>query len=395
MSGTSLDVEPVLAQLENYKESLSLELGNVTLPLTNLNKIFWPATGDSEALTKRDYIIYLTRVSPYVIPHLLDRLMTLVRFPNGINEGRFYQKHWNKRLPGFVETLGVFTEQENKDQDFLVCNNLPTLLWLGQIADLELHTSHTRTDPKPDAEQLPRTFTGSVERLEQSLMNYPDFLVLDMDPYLYSGQEKKGEEPELHQQGFRNCCAVALYFKALLDKINVNSFIKTSGKTGLHIYVPIVRSIDYATVRALSEIICRQILQDHPDEVTMDWLIVNRTGKVFMDHNMNARSKSLASIYSPRVHPLACVSTPLSWDELAYVFPSDFTMRSLPQRLATRGDLWSDILQHKRDLNFLFRGDSESLMDPVSSAIAEQMKERKQRGTKRSSPKSKGEKKRP
>jgi bifunctional non-homologous end joining protein LigD len=395
MSGSSLDIESVLVQLENYQESLSLELGNVILPLTNLNKIFWPATAHEEPLTKRDYIIYLTRVSQFVIPHLRDRLITLVRFPNGINEGRFYQKHWNKGLPGFVETRRVFTEQENKDQDFLVCNNLPTLLWLGQIADLELHTSHTRTDPKPDAEQLPLTFTGSVERLEQSLMNYPDFLVLDLDPYLYSGQEKKGEEPELHQRGFRNCCDVALYLKGLLDKINVNSFIKTSGKTGLHIYVPIVRSIDYATVRALSEIICRQILKDHPDEVTMDWLIVNRTGKVFMDHNMNARSKSLASIYSPRVHPLACVSTPLAWDELADVFPSDFTMRSLPQRLATRGDLWCDILQHKRDLNFILESSSEKRMDPAFSAIAEEVKERKKRGTKRISSKLKGEKKRP
>jgi bifunctional non-homologous end joining protein LigD len=390
MSGISLDIETVLAQLENYKETLSLELESVSLPLTNLNKIFWPATGDQEPLTKRDYIIYLAKVSSYVIPHLRDRLITLVRFPNGINEGRFYQKHWDKGLPGFVQTRRVYTEQEGKDRDFLVCNNLATLLWLGQIADLELHTSHTRNNPEPDAEQLPLTMTGSVEVLEQSIMNYPDFVVLDLDPYLYSGKEKKGEEPELHQQGFRNCCAVALYLKSLLDKINVNSFVKTSGKTGLHIYIPIVRSIDYATVRALSEIICRQILKDHPDEVTMDWLIVKRTGKIFMDHNMNARSKSLASIYSPRVHPLACVSTPLAWNELSDVFPSDFTMRSLPTRLAMRGDLWCDILQHKRDLKLLLTGNSEDRIEPGFSTIAEQVGERMKRGTKRTSPKSKG-----
>ena len=178
--------------------------------------------------------------------------------------------------------------------------------------------------------------------------------------------------------------------KTLLDKINVNSFVKTSGKTGLHIYIPIVRSIDYATVRALSEIICRQILKDHPDEVTMDWLIVKRTGKIFMDHNMNARSKSLASIYSPRMHPLACVSTPLAWNELSDVFPSDFTMRSLPTRLAMQGDLWCDILQHKRDLKLLLDGSSKDRMEPGSSAIAERVEERKKRGTKRTSSKSKG-----
>ncbi len=106
-----------------------------------------------------------------------DRLITLIRFPKGIQGQKFFQKHWSDNLPKFVETVRVFTEHENKDQDFLLCNNLSSLLWLGQIADLELHTTHTRINPLPDAKKLPTKLTGSVKNLENSLMNYPDFMV--------------------------------------------------------------------------------------------------------------------------------------------------------------------------------------------------------------------------
>jgi bifunctional non-homologous end joining protein LigD len=350
MDKMSVQAKAVLEQLDNNREKLNLEVGSDVLALTNLNKVFWPAHGSEAAITKRDYLIYLAKVSDYVIPHLTDRLITLVRFPNGIDGGRFYQKHWEKNLPAFVKTANVYTEHEERDQDFLVCNNLSTLLWLGQIADLELHTSHTRTNPDPDGHHLPLKSFGSAEELAVSIMNFPDYLILDLDPYLYSGKESKGAEPELHRQGFKNCCQVALYLKQLLDGIQLDTFIKTSGRTGLHIYIPIERTIDYDTVRAMSQVICKQILKEHPDEVTMDWAVVKRSGKVFMDHNMNARSKSLASIYSPRVAPEACVSTPLDWNELNNIYPTDFTMRSLPERLQARGDLWSDILQHKHDL---------------------------------------------
>jgi bifunctional non-homologous end joining protein LigD len=348
------ETQSVLDQLNNEKEKLNLEVDGHVVPLSSLNKVFWPEHDGRSAYTKRDYLRYLATVAPYVVPHLSNRLITLVRFPNGINEGRFYQKHWDHGLPKFLNTVSVFTEHEGRDQDFLMCNNLPTLLWLGQIADLELHTSHTRIDPEPDATRLPQKATGSLAELERSLMNYPDYLVLDLDPYLYSGKEKKGEEPELHRQGFKNCCDVALYLKKHLDELKLAAFLKTSGKTGLHIYLPIKRNIEYDTVRSLAEILCRQVLKEHPDKVTMDWAVIKRTGKVFMDHNMNARSKSLASIYSPRVAPEASVSTPLDWNELEKIYPTDFDMRTLPARLAKRGDLWQDILEHKCDLKTAF-----------------------------------------
>lgn len=345
----------ILDQLNNDKEKLTLSVSGNEIALSNLNKVFWPGGETGRPVTKRDFIKYLTRVSDYMLPHLKDRPLTLVRFPNGIAGGKFYQKHWEKGLPPFVETVRYFTEQAGEDQDFLMANNLPTLLWLAQIADLELHTVHTRVSPEPDAKNLPRTFTGSVANLENSILNYPDFLVLDLDPYLYSGKESKGAEPELHREGFKRGAEVAYWLKDLLDSLKIEAFVKTSGRTGLHIYVPIMRRLDYATVRGICEIFGRQILKEHPKEVTMDWAVVKRTGKVFFDHNMNARGKSLASIYSPRVAPEATISVPLHWDELYDVYPTDFTMDTVPELLADRGDLWHDILKHKNDLEKLLR----------------------------------------
>jgi bifunctional non-homologous end joining protein LigD len=315
-----------------------------------LSKVYWPANEKAEPITKRDYLRYLAKVSGHLVPHLTDRLITLVRFPNGISGGRFYQKHWDQRLPDFVNTVTVYTESEHKDQNFLVCNNLPTLLWLGQIADLEIHTSHTRLRAADDATDLPEDMSGSVDTLEESIANYPDYIVLDLDPYLYSGREKHGAEPELHKKGFEKTAEIALIMKSHLDDLNLNSFVKTSGKTGIHLYIPIVRNIDYDRVRAIAQIICLQILKEHPDEVTMEWATKNRTGKVFLDHNMNARSKSLASIYSLRSAPEACISTPVEWDELTSIYPTDFNIHTVPQRLAEKGDLWGDILDHKIDL---------------------------------------------
>ena len=347
-------VNSVLDQLKSDKEKLTLDVEGNSLPVSSLNKVYWPAFGKEPAITKRDYLSYLAQVSEFQIPHLSDRLLTLVRFPNGINQGRFYQKHWEHKLPSFVKSAQVFTEHENRDQEFLVCNNMATLLWLGQIADLEIHTSHTRITSEPDARDLPSKMTGSLKALEASIANYPDFIVLDMDPYLYSGLEKQGAEPELHRKGFEKCRAAALYLKEHLDHLNLNSFIKTSGKTGLHIYIPIERNIDYDTVRRISEIICAQVLKEHPDEVTMDWAVKKRTGKVFLDHNMNARSKSLASIYSPRVAAEGTVSTPIEWNELEKIYPTDFTMWTVPNRLSLKGDLWMDILEHKCNLKTSF-----------------------------------------
>jgi bifunctional non-homologous end joining protein LigD len=191
-------------------------------------------------------------------------------------------------------------------------------------------------------------------------LNYPDFIVFDLDPYIYSGKEKKGEEPELNRKAFAKTCEVARWLKDVLDSLSLSSFVKTTGRTGLHIYVPILRELDYDSARAACETICRFVLQQHPRDVTMEWTVEKRAGKIFLDHNQNVRGKTLASIYSPRVLPEAAVSMPLHWSELDDIYPSEFTVLNAPARLAATGDLWADILEAKHDLQGLLGGGKRS-----------------------------------
>jgi len=358
--GASVNVEAdsplgdIVEQLEQHKgEKLVVEVDGHEIAFSNLNKVFWPAHGEQRPLTKRDLVVYFARVSPYLLPHLRDRPLTLVRFPNGITGGHFYQKHYEQPLPRYVETTWLYSDQNKGDGEYLRANNLATLLWLGQVADIELHTWYSRVNPAGDAEGLPTTFAGSLENMQQSVLNYPDFVVFDLDPYLYSGKEARGEEPELHPEGFAATSQVALWLKAMLDELHLSSFVKTTGRTGLHIYVPIKRTLDYHATHSVSETLARFLAQQHPKEVTVEWAVDKRKGKVFADYNQNVRGKTLASIYSPRVLPWAAVSMPLRWDEVGKVFPTDFTILSAPERLRQVGDLWANILEAKHDLQGL------------------------------------------
>ncbi len=342
-----IDID-VLNQLESADDKLLVKVDGSNLSFTNFNKEFWPATAEHVALTKRDYALYLTKVAPWILPHMKDRPLTFLRFPNGIHGGKFYQKHWDKGLPDFVERTQIFVGHVGAAQEFIVCNNLPTLLWLAQIADLEIHTWQSRISPGPDGHEYDLDFGSSLAALEQSLLNYPDYLLFDLDPYIYSGKEKAGDEPELNMQGFRQCAELAKWLKAILDTLGIEAFLKTTGKTGLHLYIPIVRQFNFDEVRALSDAIGRVVLNQHPNDVTMDWAVVKRTGKTFLDHNMNARGKTLASIYSPRVSKDAAVSVPVRWDQLDDIYPTDFTMRTVPDLLKKQGDLWADILDSRR-----------------------------------------------
>jgi bifunctional non-homologous end joining protein LigD len=343
--------DDVVGQLRNHSaNSLKLIVEGQEIGITNLNKVFWPAHGEQRALTKRDLLIYYARVGPCLLRHTRDRPLTLVRFPNGINGPSFYQKHYEQPLPSFVETVWLYSDHNKGDGEYLMINNLPTLLWLGQIADLELHTWYSRIDTSGDGAHLQTTFAGSMENMERSALNHPDFVVFDLDPYVYSGHEKKGEEPELHAEGFAATCQVALWLKELLDGLGLVSFAKTTGKTGLHIYVPIKRTLDYHATHSLSETLARYLVQQHPKEVTAEWAVDKRKGKVFVDYNQNVRGKTLASIYSPRVLAWAAVSMPIRWNEVGKVFPTDFTILTAPDRLAQVGDLWSGILDAKHDL---------------------------------------------
>ncbi|HXG36410.1 MAG TPA: non-homologous end-joining DNA ligase, partial [Dehalococcoidia bacterium] len=201
-SGLEESVRQVLEQLENPKPEFWIEVAGERIKLTNLDKEFWPATKERGALSKRELIRYYAHVAPYVLPHLRDRPITLTRYPNGIEGEYFFQKHWESKLPSFVETVWLYSSHNEGDGEYLLINNLPTLIWLGQLADLELHTWYSRVSQAPENYNLPETYAGSEENIDASLLNYPDFMVFDLDPYIYSGRERTGEEPALNHQAF-------------------------------------------------------------------------------------------------------------------------------------------------------------------------------------------------
>lgn len=354
-------VETVLEALQTDKKQLVVELSDHNIELSNLQKILFPGEGKMPEVSKRDYVQYLCKMAPELLRHLYNRPLTIIRYPDGVAGKRFFQKHWLHKLPPFVETVTYFSEQNDGDKEYLLCNNFSTLLWLGQIAALELHTVHSRYEQYPDAKSLSMDVTGSAEIIEASILNHPDYLILDLDPYLYSGKEKEGDEPELHKKGFAKTCKAALWIKEILSAMNLHSvYLKTSGKTGLHIYIPVVRNCTNEELRSLAGTIGKHLVSMHPDDITMEWAVKKRTGKIFFDHNMNARAKTLPSPYSTRNSIFATVSTPITWEELGDVYPTDFTVLTVPERVNDKGDLWQNILEEKTDLRSLLQKEKPS-----------------------------------
>jgi bifunctional non-homologous end joining protein LigD len=285
-----------------------------------------------------------------MLPHLGDRPLTMIRMPDGINGQRFYQKHWVQERPKFVETLTVFSDHKDESHDYLLCNNLPTLLWLAQSGTLEFHVWHSRARPAPDCTAEGTDYSSSLEALESSVLNYPDYVVFDIDPYIYSGKEAPGDEPELNTVAFEKGKEVAFRLRELLHGMSLDPIVKTSGKTGLHVFLPIRRTIDFDVAREVSERVGRHLMRLHPKDVTLEWSVPKRTGKIFMDYNMNVRGKTLNVAYSPRGAMGAPVSMPLTWDELAKAHPLDFRITNAAEFLARAGERWRDALERKQSL---------------------------------------------
>ena len=344
-------VDQVLQQLEDKRTTLQLAVGAARIKLTHLDRVYWPADRalGEPALTKRDLLRYLARVSRFMLPHLADRPLTMIRMPEGIDGERFFQKHWDQARPEFVRTITVFSETKDEKHDYLLCNDLPTLLWLAQSGTLEFHVWHSRSQPGPDT-KAGTDFSSSLEAMERSVLNYPDYLVFDIDPYIYSGKEAKGAEPELNVKAFEKGKEVAFWLRELLKSMTLEAYVKTSGKTGLHIFVPIERTLDFDAARQVCEMVGRHLLRQHPKDITMDWSVEKRTGKIFIDYNMNVRGKTLNVAYSPRGVAGAPVSMPLAWDELEKAHPLDFRLTNAPNRLERTGDRWQNIRQAKQSL---------------------------------------------
>src|SRR6202795_4222254 len=339
-------------QLENAKPAFTIAVGPHRIRLTHLDRVYWPADAalQQPALTKRDLLRYFAQVSPFILPHLADRPLTMIRMPDGIRGQRFFQKHWEQERPAFVETITVFSGHKDEHHEYLLCNNLPTLLWLAQSGTLEFHVWHSRAKPAPDTDVKSTDYATSLATLEASVLNYPDYVLFDIDPYIYSGKEAPGGEPELNTTAFQKGKEVAFWLRELLLSMSLEPIVKTSGKTGLHVFVPIRRTIDFDAARHVSELVGRHLMRLHPKDITLEWSIPKRTGKIFMDYNMNVRGKTLNVAYSPRGEAGAPVSMPLTWEELAGAHPLDFRITNAGERLAKTGDRWKDALERKQSL---------------------------------------------
>jgi DNA ligase D-like protein (predicted ligase)/DNA ligase D-like protein (predicted polymerase)/DNA ligase D-like protein (predicted 3'-phosphoesterase) len=310
--GDAFTVElPTPLGAERRGDAWWLEVEGRELRLSNLDKVFWPAEG----YTKGDLIAYYLNVAPLILPHLRDRPLTMKRMPDGIAGPFFYEKTAPSHTPEWIPRCPVPSEDAKGGViGYLMVNDLPTLLYVANLGCIEMHPLHSRCD--------------SVET--------PDYLFFDLDPM---------EAP------FEAVRTVALHVKAALDALGLSSYPKTSGATGIQIYVPVERGWSYQQVRDFVGTLGRVIEAADREHVTMAWKIENRTGKVFIDHNMNRSGANIAAVYSMRPEPGATVSTPLEWGEVeTAISPQDFRVDNVWERFGRVGDLFASVRTAPQDL---------------------------------------------
>jgi bifunctional non-homologous end joining protein LigD len=338
--------KPAKARKKHPLET-ALEEHGLRVELTNLDKVFWPGL----EYTKADLLEYYLRIAPFILPHLRDRPVTLRRFPNGVTGESFYQKDVQD-TPPFVQLVEIFSGSSNGTMRAPVCNNVETLLWLAQLADIEMHAWFSRTTPIKRSERAGTagvSFAASGEALGESVLNRPDFVVFDIDPYLFPDNrlpQRKGEkDPDYSRRGFEAARAAALRVREVLAHLKLKSFLKTSGKTGLHVFVPLVRRYTFEQTHEFAKTVTQYLEGRHPKELTTAWAAEKRVGKVFLDYNQNRLGATLASAYSVRPTPEATVSIPLTWRDLdGDLDPLSFTLRATPDYMKRRKDPWADIL---------------------------------------------------
>ena len=281
------------------------------LRLSNLNKVFWPAEG----YTKGDLVAYYFNVAELILPHLRERPLTMKRMPDGLAGGFFYEKTAPSHTPDWIARCTVPSE-DNKEGfiGYLMVNDLPSLLYVANLGCIEMHPLHSRC--------------GSV--------GTPDYLFFDLDPM---------------EATFEQVLRVALHVRAALDALGLASYPKTSGATGVQIYVPVERGYSYEQVRDFVGGVGRMIERADREHVTMAWKIERRTGKVFIDHNMNRSGANISAVYSMRPEPGATLSTPLTWAEVeAGLTPQDFRIDTVWERFARLGDLFEPVRTAPQDL---------------------------------------------
>ena len=291
---------------------VTVEVEGKQLSLSNLDKVMYPAVG----FTKGHVIDYYTRVAPALLPHLRDRPLTLKRYPNGVEGGHCYEKQCPSHRPDWVRSEPV--ELSSKTIHFCVCDDLPTLVWLANLADLELH---------PSLSNVPE-------------VGRPSIMAFDLDP---------GEGT-----GLRECCEVALILRAALDQLGLESFAKTSGSKGIQVYVPLnVPEVDYDDgTKRLSQALARHLEAAHPKLIVSSQRKELRRNKVLIDWSQNDEHKTTVSVYSLRARERPTVSTPLSWDEVDQGDPDAlvFEPEDVLGRVEEHGDLFEPVATLKQRL---------------------------------------------
>ena len=321
--------------------------GTSNVVVTNPSKVYWKATKQHPAYLKKDLIDYYDKISDVILPHLEDRPLSLSRYPNGIYGKSFYQKDWDQKKPEFVTTAKIHSEHRGDSINYIICNNKDTILWVANLGCIEMHPWYSRIKDFHGCSSSAKIYE------EKCGLNFPDFILFDLDPYIYSGKEKKGDEPQYNIAGFKAAVDIAHELKDIFKELKINSYLKTSGKSGLHIYVPISNIYSYEQTKSFAETIANIMLRKFPKKVTLEWSTSKRKGKVFFDYNQNARGKTIASAYSVRPTADATVSMPVEWKNIDEVLPTDFTIINAPDIINKNGDRWHAMLSDKQDIGKL------------------------------------------
>ena len=284
----------------------TLSIGGKDVELTNLDKVFWPVEG----YTKRDLLQYYADIASVILPHLRDRAITMKRYPHGITGEFFFMKRAPEHRPAWVETCSIMHKSKSLIA-FPLAQDVPSLLWLINLGCIDLNQWYGTCDD-PDR---------------------PYYLHFDLDPGEGAGLGKVLE----------TACIV----RTALEKYGMTPLVKTSGSSGVHVYVPIVRGPLQKAVWTFAKALAKRLERKHPDIITAEYRIADRPhGRVLVDYNQNAWGRTLASVYSVRPKPRATVSTPVTWDEVERGFRmEDFTIESVPARVRELGDLWQPLLE--------------------------------------------------
>ncbi|MCL6559250.1 MAG: non-homologous end-joining DNA ligase [Firmicutes bacterium] len=284
---------------------------NRKVKLTNLSKVLWPDDG----FTKADFIDYIEKVSPYMLPHLKDRPAVFTRYPDGICGKAFYQKNIPEYAPAWINTFEAVSDKD-KIIRYAVINDKDSLVWSANQASIEIHPWLSRIDA-PDT---------------------PDFAVFDFDP--------------MENTDFEDARQLALALKKLLDLAGLKGFAKTSGATGLQVYVPLEPVYTYEDVRVFTGFFCRALEKTFPQKATTIRSVDKREGRVYLDYLQNIKGKTIIAPYSPRPRTGAPVSSPVTWEELEEgVVPDMFNIKSMPERLRQKGDIFAGVLTQKQRID--------------------------------------------